>query len=606
MFKAVILILALVVSNSFANANDMEFTYNVNHQDSKVYGFDKKETYDIAIKIDDPLYVGTRVKRLKVDLPVQPGWVADCTGWISSRLKLENKKNAPDLASVKGVLTDEVLTVEFDASVTIPADGLYVGYSFTVKELGEYSTKPICLIEGDAPDGLWVHTSRSRMQWMNLGQELKAVSTMTVTLEGDFSTYDVAPLLSAECYAEAGKPAVQKCSFVNRGSVPVSSLSYEWAIGNNKGNGTASFEPAIACGSNNIGTAVIEMTVDDQFGSYPMNVKVTLVNGQPNGSEAASCASSMLVMPLIPVNRPLVEEFTGLNCAYCPRGYVIMEQMNEQYGDEFVAMAYHSVDYESAAAMCTVPTSDFPVEVSSYPNGSINRDKTMDPGYFPDNWSSYRERMPEAEVSAELKESANNKDAWTATATVTFVRDVADTDYKISIALVADGLFNPKWVQKNAFAGDSGQSGPLWEIFTKGPGAVPGLIFNDVVAFYKDINGISGMFPAEIHAGDVVNYSIDVNRSDIVNLSGGNFINDDARLKAIAILLDKTGKPVNCNKSKPIPYTLSGVENANADTQENTAYYDLTGREVKEPQSGIYIKRVTMADGTVKAHKVVF
>lgn len=602
-----VLLLAIAMM-PHAQANEIEFTYNTEHQDSKVYGFGKKETYDVAIKIDDPTYVGMRVKSLSVDLPAQPEWIEGCTGWISRELKLENKQNVADLASCSGVLSDEVLTVNFESSVTIPADGLYVGYSFKVVELGQYSTKPICLIEGQAPNGLWVHTSRSRLKWCNLGQELEAVSTMTVTLEGDFAEYDVAPILPAECYAAIDRNNTIQCSFINRGTQPVSDITYNYTIGNVTGSGSCHFDKALPCGRDNQVSVGIEMSCPRELAEYPMEFTISTVNGNPNGSDAAKCASTMVVMPLIPVNRPLVEEFTGLNCAYCPRGYVAMEQMSHDYEGTFIGLAYHSSYYESPSAMCCLDPSDFPMDVNSFPNGCVNRDKLVDPSYFPEIWEGYREAMPVAEVSAELTESTEDSDILKATARINFVRDLNGADYRISIAIAADGLKNAAWKQANAFAGeeDSELTGPIWDIFTKGESRVSGLTFNDVVVYYKDLYGVENSVPDMIKAGDVISYSIEVKKTDIVNLKGEPFVNQDAMLKAVAVLHDGNGKPVNCNRSVSVPYSGSGMEMQISDcVPVETVFYDLAGNIVKYSTHGVYIRLDRMNDNSTKTAKIV-
>lgn len=94
-----------------SDAAEMEFTYNVNDDVPMVYGFKKKETYDVAIRIADPTLVGTRVTSMKVDFPVKDGAFENVTAWLSKELKLENKKNVPDICSVEATVSDEWLEV---------------------------------------------------------------------------------------------------------------------------------------------------------------------------------------------------------------------------------------------------------------------------------------------------------------------------------------------------------------------------------------------------------------------------------------------------------------------------------------------------------------
>lgn len=51
-----ILLAGAVLATVFGtNATDIDFTYNTEGLESKVYGFNKKETYDVAIRINEPI-----------------------------------------------------------------------------------------------------------------------------------------------------------------------------------------------------------------------------------------------------------------------------------------------------------------------------------------------------------------------------------------------------------------------------------------------------------------------------------------------------------------------------------------------------------------------
>lgn len=91
----------------------------------------------------------------------------------------------------------------------------------------------------------------------------------------------------------------------------------------------------------------------------------------------------------------------------------------------------------------------------------------------------------------------------------------------------------------------------------------------------------------------------------MVNLNGESFINKDARLKAVAILLDKDGKPVNCNKSASIPYSQSGISADASDIPVSILYYDIAGLRVMNPQKGVFIRVQQMTDGSVRIDKVI-
>ena len=120
-----------------ASAAEIAYSYNSDNLPSHGFGYDKAETYDVAIRIDEPSLKGAVIKGISVALPGE-GDMSGFSGWLTSELKLkrDNGKyvNNPDIMSAEGVLADGVLNVTFQEPYTI--DGpVYAGYSFTVNEV---------------------------------------------------------------------------------------------------------------------------------------------------------------------------------------------------------------------------------------------------------------------------------------------------------------------------------------------------------------------------------------------------------------------------------------------------------------------------------------
>ena len=63
------------------------------------------------------------------------------------------------------------------------------------------------------------------------------------------------------------------------------------------------------------------------------------------------------------------------------------------------------------------------------------------------------------------------------------------------------------------------------------------------------------------------------------------------------------GPSVTVNQVYADPTGIAGVENS-ADVK-SLDFFDLSGRKVSKPQHGLYVKRTTMSDGTVKTVKQV-
>lgn len=593
-------------------ASDIDFSYNTDNEEYKVYGFSKKEKYDVAILINDQAYIGAKVTGISVGMPVDPPAVADVSAWLSTELKLENKLNAPDICSKAGEVVDQSIDITFDTPYEIPQEGVWVGYSFNITDLSEeygWTTDPIACVQTDAnlDKGLWVHTSRSRLKWTNVGETLGAVSAMVVHLSTDFGPYDVALSLPAQSYIIKGQEYSIPATVINHGSNALEEIAYSYTVGEQKGTGTLHLDtPLEALGK----TAVVNFNISamEEMGEFPFTLTLEKSNGEPNTDPYREAKGTMNVWPVIPVTRPLVEEFTGLGCGYCPRGYVAMEEMNRMFGDMFVGLAYHSSSYESA--MVTVADNDFPVNVTSFPSSCINRGDIIDPSYLPYRWDSYAAEIVPAEVSVNVEYTDATNSRIHATSTVTFVRDEANADYKLSFALVADGLQNDSWSQSNYYAGEEegdGVDSELWDLFLNGGSKVKGLVFNDVVAYYKDIHGIDGSVPTDIKRGEPMTYDYYIDMADVQTLNHRDFLNNGAKLHVVAILLDgKTLKPVNCNKSASLTFDSSGITVLTDDNAKvvETIYHNMQGARLQSPK-GICIRTEIMSDGSRRSSKIV-
>lgn len=592
-----------------ATAAELDFTYNKGGADSKVYGFNKKETYDVAIKIDDPAVVGCKVKGLSVDLPVSDGAIADLSGWLSSELKLENKKNAPDLATKAATLADGVLSVTFDEPCTISSAGLWVGYSFTITALGDeygHPGAPVAVIESteNLDKGLWMHTSRSRLKWANIGTNLSAVSTMTVHLLADFGPNDAAVSIAPQTYIVSGKDTAVPVKIINHGTQPLTDVDYTYTIGTSTDAGSLRLDTPVAVTG---GTQTVDIPVKAMAhnGVYDFSVTLTKSNGKDNADPNRSGKSTLNVWPFLPVNRPLVEEYTALGCGWCPRGYVAMEYMKETLGDRFVGMAYHSEALEDE--MVTVRERDFPFYIDGYPYSDINRVAGMDPSYLPYRWSGYADGVVPVALDA-TAEWADGNSAIKITANAGFVYDIDNADYKLAYAITGDNIFNADWEQSNYYNNlteGEGVESPLWDLFVGKDKYITGLTYNDVVVCYKDIRGVAGSVPSTIKCGDVITGTYTYKVDDFKTIKGKAFLNPEAKLRGVVMIIDGEGRVVNSAKTNLLPYAdAAGLESVSAEAPAvSTVYYNLQGVRTNASARGLRIRTERLSDGTLRTVK---
>lgn len=587
-----------------------EFTYNPNPQSTEYtgYGFSKKETYDVAVHLDDPTLVGGKIVGLRVAIPAENTWIKDISGWLSTELKLDKKVNAPDIASVPGTMDKRVISATFAEPYTIPAEGVYVGYSFTVAELGDYSTMPVACVQGESAGSFYLHSSRTRLKWTDEHADTGYVSAMVITVQTESGDTDVAVSLDSETFIVKGEKGMAHLSLVNYGTQPLREVGYTWSAGETSGKGTYTLATPLEPGART--TAGVEVGPFPTACTMPMTVTADTFNGSANGDPRRTTTGTLVVMPFMPTYRPLVEEFTGLRCGYCPMGYVMMEQMAEEKGNAFVGMAYHSSSYETGC-MVVMPNSDFPVDVPEFPYCSINRQGNVELENLKEAWTKECATVAPADIDVTLEWADEAHSSLRAAATVDFVREYKDADMSLAIAITADGLFNPLWHQSNNFAGYVDQyTGPLWDIFTKGGRVVPGLTFNQVVVKFDDVKGVAGTVPAVIGLDTHPSHRIELPLTDIVNVSGEMFLNAGSSLRAVAMLIDnKTGRVLNANKSATsLAFNDSGVEAIGSDVEvTEVTWTDMQGCRVATPAPGQFlIKTERLSDGTLRHTKQIY
>lgn len=597
----------LALSVITASAARLDYTYNFAGAASEGYGNAKTETYDVAIRLSNPSFAGAKVTGIRVAVPTDG--TADASAWLSSELRLKKKNgkniNDPDIASVAGTVTDGWLDIAFDSPYTIPAQGVYVGYSFTVTELNSGTESPVSVANGVNPDGLYLHSSRTKLRWGAMSQELGKVSTMAVILEGSF------PGQSAMFTVDQVKSSVNESvevtlPLVNCGTSPISSIEYTGTVADHTFSGTATLASAISGNIGATGYASVEIPAVDQTGEYPLKIKVSKVNGA--AAECPEATGTLKVYPFLPVNRPLVEEYTGLWCGWCPRGYVALETMKEREGDLFIAAAYHSGD--AMGFKWQTPNSP-----GGYPAGYINRSVSISLSDIYTDWDTYRAWIPDGGVEVAVEWTDESHTAVKATATARFVEGHSGADYRLSYLLVADGLSDPAWRQHNSYAGQTDKKDEMpghWgDVFINGKEYVEGLTFNDVAISATDFDGERGSIPADIAAGEEYSHVHLFDMEEIgasLGENAGKVLSQPGKLRVIAVLTDgRSGKFINCNSSAHMDgepmVDPSFVESISTDgVRIETGRWTLDGRRIDVPAPGVNIVRYS--DGSVRKELV--
>ncbi|MCM1290305.1 MAG: hypothetical protein NC201_07945 [Prevotella sp.] len=596
----------LPLSVCMVSASEIEYSKNPLNQEQSYFGFSKKETYDIAVALDEQELIGKKIKGLTVEIPGAENIVSTSI-WLSSELNLVRsggkKINNPDILSQNVQMNGSTLTVIFDTPYIIEGS-LYAGYSFTVNNLTDETKMPVAVAGAAQSGGLFIHTSSSVVNWSDYTEKVGACSNMKLIIEGEFDNRNVEITSVGEQYISAESEGSElNFQMVNHGLDPVNSALIKWEIDDYSFDMVATPEKPIAAAWGASDRFILNIPQINTCGLKSLKATVKEINNTPLATEK-QYTIPLKVYPFIPVNKPLVEEYTALSCGWCPSGYVALETMKERYPGDFIGLAYHIGDPMSGPFVT-------PENPLAMPMAHMNRLTRLNPEEIYETWPQFAAALAKGETQVSVEWTDNEKTAIKATSKTRFIQDFEDADFKIAYALIADGLSDPRWKQSNSYAPANGEEpkdwpnmpGKLGEMFTHGVHPMTGLIYNDVVLNLPEVGGFSGSLPSSIKAGDIYDHSVVFNLDDLEDVMELAMTHKDT-LRVVAIIMSPAGVAMNCNTSHYVADTTgSSVSSLNQEIYR-TIFYDLQGCQVKNPQPGMYIRVDIYTDGSIRTTKV--
>lgn len=585
---------------------DVEFTYNAGGEEPFGYGLSRCDTYDIAIRVAAPTLIGGRVKSMRVPLPEQEGCSLseEAKVWISSSLPIGEIDAANTLACLKAETGTGSLRCNFPDGIIIPAEGLYVGYTVTVDALAEGVRKfPIAVVNGSEPGSLYYRTTRNS-RWDETFSRMEYMSAMTVEVEMEVPQWAVSPALPSSFRVKGGEPCQLSLRLLNTGDECVNNVRYELRIAGHSESGEIMIEDSESFTFRAERQVTSVFTAPEDFGDALLEFDIIEVNGRENEATNPSAKSTVRVLPVIPVARPLVDEYTGFWCGNCPPGWVALEESKDRYGDKFVFVAYHIND---ALSTSMVP---YPIQPSSVPTVVINRGKV---GTVNDIYTELPDLidMPaDVAIDVSLRWADSGKSGLMASTTLTFVEEPGSMDYKLELILVCDHLSNPAWGQTNYSAGLTGKKGKYWDIFTKGGAVVYGLEYNSVPALYLSDSGLKGNLPERIEVFKPYTLSGLFNLESGESMRGVDLTRNREALRVVALLIDSKTKRVVNAASSPLSAEAETAEAGLRGALESeeaivsVTFYDLQGYQLAQsPVGQPYIKVLLLSDGSSRIEK---
>ena len=384
-----------------------------------------------------------------------------------------------------------------------------------------------------------------------------------------------------------GKTVKVPITITNTGTNVINNLMYELTSdGGNLEKKLVKFDPSIKSGEK--AQVTLTFKADAECRKSEKVFTITRLNSVLNASKNKTATGTIVTILEKPVVTPLIEEYTGTWCGWCPVGFDGMERTNEEFGEKVSLIAIHSGDVMEASEFQNLIK-----RVGGYPSAFIDRG---DEDIYPtagelkkqiNNDIINKIAAGTIQVSASWANSA--KSAIKIDTKTSFVYSDDNANYGIGFVLTQDGMkgSGSSWAQANNLSGNRDYSSiPFWY---NAPSRVTGVEFNHVgVAAWGLENGIKGSVSPAFQAGEELQYSYNV------SIAGKTLIQNKNKLNVIALLIDRsTGAIVNTAQTTIEDYNPTGIKGVQEvqkiqGVQENI--YDLSGRKVNfQTKKGLYI-----------------
>lgn len=570
-------------------------------QELASWGTQKGETYNVAMKVNDASLVGSKVTA--VNIPLNITTVTNCKVWISpvgtdGKPVTDAGQGTSDYQNVAFTPSGAWTEVTLPSAYTITENGFYVGITFT-SAATEF--EPLLLFPSQLLETTYIKTSRTYRKWSDLGNAPGACMPLQLTIRGNVVKQDAVSVVSIDrVFVKHGESTTANVTVANNGGNEVSNVDWTYTVAGQTNSGhdevaiTADFYGAQASFS-------IDIPAIEPIGAYEGTLTITKVNGKDNTSNSVSGTHEVKVMNVVPKKRPLMEEFTGAWCGFCPSGYIGMKLMNERHPEDFVCVSYHNGDAMQI-------TENYPVSVSGFPEAYFDRnhqtdayrgDTAKDMG-VDETWKEECQEVTPVNVAVTAVLNDETGDL-TAEASFEFCEDVTGADYGIGYIITADGLHGSgtQWRQHNYYSKDY-QGGAYSGMYKEGMdmfnyGAEYQFLEYDDVAIATSCTGsstIADVISGNCSEGDIITHEYTFNIANMKANYGKkeNLVQDKTRLHAVVFVYDNATKQVlNCNKCDVVLDSTSDIKNVNASSLDDSHIYNLAGQRINSLRRGVNI-----------------
>ena len=164
-----------------------------------------------------------------------------------------------------------------------------------------------------------------------------------------------------------GKTVKVPITITNTGTNVINNLMYELTSdGGNLEKKLVKFDPSIKSGEK--AQVTLTFKADAECRKSEKVFTITRLNSVLNASKNKTATGTIVTILEKPVVTPLIEEYSGTWCGWCPVGFDGMERTNEEFGEKVSLIAIHSGDVMEASEFQNLIK-----RVGGYPSAFIDR-----------------------------------------------------------------------------------------------------------------------------------------------------------------------------------------------------------------------------------------
>ncbi|MCM1005429.1 MAG: Omp28-related outer membrane protein [Prevotella sp.] len=426
----------------------------------------------------------------------------------------------------------------FDTPYVIEGKKFYIGYRYRTNTS---SGRPIGF-DGDRAAGspLFAHLGAKyddgEYEWMTA--EMFGNLCIKATIEGDNLPFSAAMPAGITCEQNSGLNSdfPYTLRFRNFSNEPITKLGIHTNVQGVEADKEVTISAPVQPGA--FGEVALTASFTKEQQEAPLSVKITSVNGGENLFATQASSATVLVSNYVHPRVLVMEKLSGVDCGWCPRGIVAIEQMTEEYPNTFIGISFQNYSTSDPMYCGAYDPVTRVYAFNGAPSAWMSRNRgigSYDASPSPTH-AAYNQLAGvvgvNLKVYAEMEEGS--KTELKTTTTAEFGTSTDNTNYGIAIALTEDGL--GPYTQRNTYSGGTYGSMGGWE----GKETRVSMVYDHIARTIVDWDGATGAIPANVELGERYIHERNVTLKDSWNKD---------KISVIAMLIDKsTGEIVTAAK----------------------------------------------------------